>query len=225
MKTFLTILAISGILAGFCCAQDPSPSEAIKASPSGGANPAATGADQANYYAILNRRVIEFKAQSNLLGQLAQEHRKRAGETPRDQDAKAQWESELSKELDDKSLAFAGVLNNVRKERLAFEQLHPELVTPLLTNCLPRVTSPRNPDESAFIEKLEARLAAVQQEIAETMEAGRVYTAQLQTNTSSSDFSRIASLLQDNSNAARQLQKEASDLKLKKLEFRALRAD
>ena len=78
------------------------------------------------------------------------------------------------------------------------------------------------PDELTFIHKLEERIAATQQEIADTVEAGRIYTTQLQTNTASYGFSKIASLLQDNGNTVKQLQKEVSDLELKKLEFLAL---
>jgi hypothetical protein len=165
--------------------------------------------------------VIEFGAQSALLSQLAQEHTKRAVETPRDQGARAQWESELAKELGDKSSALVGLLNNTRKERLALEQAHPDIVASVLPNSLAGTAATLNPDEIAFMDKLEQRLAAVQLEIAEAIDIGKVYTAQLQTNKASYDFSKIASLLQDNGNTLNQLQKEVSDLELKKLEFRA----
>jgi hypothetical protein len=220
MKAFLSTLAISGILAWFCYAQD-NLSGAVKPSASDNASSGPPNADLAAYYATLNLRVVEFRAQSALLSQLAQEHTKRAVETPRDQDARAQWERKLAKELGDKSLALVGLLNNTRKERLAFEQTHPDLVVSVLPNSLAGATTTPNPDEIAFMEKLEERLAAAQQEIADTIEAGKVYTAQLQTNTVSYGFSKVASLLQDNGNTVKQLQKQVSDLELKKLEFRA----
>lgn len=174
--------------------------------------------DQAAYYANLGRRVVELKAQSVLLNQLAQEHLKRAGQTPGDQPAKAQWENDLAKELGDQAATFASVLDNTRKEKLAFEQAHPELHG----NGGAAPSQSSNADQAAYLAKLEERLAAVQQETAETLEAGKVYAAQLQTNAHSLDFSRIASLLQDNGNEVKRLKKEAADLELKKLEFRAL---
>jgi hypothetical protein len=200
MKAFLSILAISGILTWFCFAQD-NLSGAVKPSASDNASARAPQADQAAYYATLNVRVIEFGAQSALL--------------------RAQWESELAKELGDKSSALVGLLNNTRKERLALEQAHPDIVASVLPNSLAGTAATLNPDEIAFMDKLEQRLAAVQLEIAEAIDIGKVYTAQLQTNKASYDFSKIASLLQDNGNTLNQLQKEVSDLELKKLEFRA----
>jgi hypothetical protein len=225
MKTFLSTLAISGMLVSVCYAQDSGPSSVIQPITSGSAKEGSSNADQAAYYATLNRRVVEFTAQSELLSQLSQEHKKRAQEAPRDQIAKAQWESELAKELDDKALVILGLLNNIRKERLTFEQAHADLLSSIPPNSPARESNTRNLDEAVFMAKLEERLAAVQQEVAEAMDAGMVYTAQLQTNTRSADYSRITSLLQDNGNTVKRLQKEAANLELKKLEFRALRRD
>lgn len=217
MKTSVAIVVISGLIAWVCCAQYAKPSGAAQPGSADNAKPNLPVADPVGRYATLNRRAVEFEVQSELLSQLAQEHRKRAQETPADQTARAQWENEVAQELADRSTAALGLLNSVRKERLAFEQAHPDLAASAGT------AGAENADETAFMRKLEERFVAVQQEIADAIDAGKVYTAQLQTNTASLDYSRIASLLQDNSTAVRQLQKEASDLELKKLEFRALR--
>src|SRR5260221_5032598 len=135
MKAFLSTLAISGIFAWFCNAQD-NLSGAVKPSASDNGSSASPSVDPAAYYATLNLRVVEFRAQSALLSQLAQERTKRAAETSRDQDARAQWDRELAKELEDKSLSLVGLLNNTRGEQLAFEQTHPDLVASVAANSV-----------------------------------------------------------------------------------------
>ncbi len=222
MKKLLTILTTGALFAGFCPAQQSDLPTAGKASVPDNGAPGIPSGDQPAYYASLNRRAIELKAQSDLLNQLAQEHRKRAGELSQGADSKAQWERDLAKELGDRSLAVLGLLNNLRKEQASFEQAHPDIAASVTTNSPSGALGPSNPEELAFLAKLEERLATVQQEIADAMEAGKVYTAQLSTNANSPDFSRIASLVQENGRVVRQLQKEASDLELRKLEFRAL---
>lgn len=177
MKTCLTTLAISGILACICFAQDSAPSGPLKTAISGDAKALPPNTDDTVYYTSLNRRVFEFSAQAQLLSQLSQEHRKRAEETLADQTSKAQWENELVKDLDDKALIIVGVVNNLRKERRAFEQAHPDLIACLPPNPLVAGSNARSPDEIVFLSKLEERLAAVQQEIAETIEGGTVYAA------------------------------------------------
>lgn len=180
--------------------------------------------DQAAYYASLSRRVLEFRTQFDLLSVLAQEHKKRAAEAPGSQALRAQWERELAKELDDKAAAMLLLLNNASKDRLAFEQAHPDLSTSGLPSVSASTNAP-NPDEIAFLTKLDERLVTVQQEVSDTIETGKLYQAQLLTNTSPDNFSRTSSLLQDNGNAVRRLQREISDLELMRLEFRALRRE
>ena len=106
---------------------------------------------------------------------------------------------------------------------MALEQAHPEIAASLVPNSVAGGTNGANPDEIVFLGKLDEMRMAVQQELAATIEAGRLSAAQLRTNTGAYDFSRVAAVLQDNGNAVRQLQKELSDLELKELEFRALR--
>jgi NADH dehydrogenase/NADH:ubiquinone oxidoreductase subunit G len=220
MKMSLAILAISGTLTWFCSAQDYGSSPVIKQSAPDNAKQRVPNANQAADYATPTQREIEANAQFELLSRLAQEHRKRADELSSDQAARARWESDLVKELSDKASATLALITNISQERLALIAAHPDLVAG--ANNSP--SNGRNPDEIAFLAKLEERLASVQQEIADALEAGKLYTAQLLTNTASYDFSRMSSVLQDNGNTLKQLQKEEWDLELKKLEFRALRS-
>jgi len=213
MRTFLLILPLA-ILPCFSDAQQSSP-ETITLSVSSNAKQAVTNADPVADYATLRQREVEFKANFDLLSQLAQEHKNRALETPRDQVTRKQWESELAEELTGKATAMLPLLNKLSQERVAFEHSHPGSVSPGAGNG-------HNPDETAFVGKVEERLAAVQQEITEALEAGRVYTAQLLTNKNSEDISRTSFLLQTSGEDVKRLRKEEFDLELRKLEFHAL---
>jgi hypothetical protein len=223
MKTLFAVAFISATFAWACVAQEQPRSEPVN--PAGSGNPKSnlSAVDQAGYYAMLNRRVIEYKAQSELLSQLAQEHKKRAEGTAPDQTAKVQWENELARELTGRSAVVAGMADQVQKERVAFEQTHPDLVASLQQPAPAPAANTPNTDEILFFNKIEERLSELQQDIANALDAGKVLTAQLHTNTGSFEYSRIASVLQQNDNALRQLQKEERDLELRRLEFRALR--
>ncbi len=224
MKTTLAILSISRILVWFCCAEHyGTPVATTNATVSENATPGLPKADQAAYYANLNRRVVESNAQFDLLNQMTQEHRKRAEEAPPDQGAKSQWESELAKELGERAAAILTLLTNITRERVAFEQAHPDLATSTLPNSPTGATNGPNAAEITFLAKLAERRTAVQQEIAATTEAAMLYATQLATNSSSSyDSARVSSLFQDSGYYLKQLQKELCDLDLKNLEFRAL---
>ena len=226
MRTILATLGISGILVGFCPAQESGTPATTNAPKSDIATPALPKSPQAAADATLDRRVIEANAQFELLNQLAQEHRKRAEETPRDS-GRSQWESALAKELDDRAAAMLSLLNTASQERLASEQAQPGLAASALTNSVIKTTQGPSSEEIAFLEALAARRAAIQQELATASEAANLYAVQLATNTGFVDFSNINflnfhCLLRDNGNAIKQLQKELADLELKQLEFRAL---
>jgi hypothetical protein len=222
MRTTLATLGISGILAWFCCAQESGTPVASPATVSNHAAPGIPKADPAAYYATLNRRVIESHTQFELLNQLAKEHSKRAEDASRDQ-VRHQWESELAKELSDRASAILSLLNSTSKERLAFEQAHPDLAASVLPDSVTGATNGPNPDAIAFLGALAERRTAVQQEITAATEAGTLYALQLATNSPSSDPWKLYSLIQDNSYSMKQLQRELFDLELKNLEFRALR--
>jgi len=219
MKTLLPALGLSAILPWFSFAQNSRPAETIAPGVSDNAAQGTTGANQSTYYSTVNQRVIELKAQFELLSLLAQEHKRRAQETSGEQAGRIQWENGLSGELSDRAAAILPRLNNLTQERIAFEQAHPNLASAA------RGTNGHNADEVAFLEKVDERLAAVQQEIADTLEAGKLYTAQLLTNKNSYDVAKISFYIQANGDEVKRLRKEAFDLELKKLEFRALRKD
>ena len=222
MKMTLATLSIFGILVWFCSAQDSGTPGSSDATLSDKATPGISKADPAAYYASLNRRVVEANTQVELLNGLAQEHRKRAEEAPRDQ-GRYHWESELAKELSNRASATQTLLNRLSKERLTFEQAHPALGASVSAKSVVGATNSPNPDEIAFLGALDERRTAVQQEIAAVSEAGNLYAMRLATNNNSSDPWRTYFLIQDNGNTLKQLQKELIDLDLKNLEFRALR--
>jgi hypothetical protein len=172
---------------------------------------------------MLTRRIFELNAQFELLSQIAQEHKRRAEDLPRDQAPKVQCEIEFARELETRAASILTNLNNTGKERTAFEQAHPNYAGPGLPNPFAGLTNGPTPDEIAFLGKLEDRAVDLRRQIAETIEAGRIYAAQLRTNTASYEYARIASFVQENGNAVRQLQRELTDLELRELEFRALR--
>ncbi|MGH7967695.1 MAG: hypothetical protein ACREIC_03095, partial [Limisphaerales bacterium] len=152
-----------------------------------------------------------------------QEHRKRAEDTPRDQAAKSQWESDLAKELSERASAIASSMAEIAKERVAFEQSNPALIASLGPNSPAGATNGPSIDELSFLVKLESTKTALQQELASAMDTGTLYSAQLLTNTGSYEFSRITSLIQNNGYLTKQLQRELSDIELRSLEFRALK--
>src|ERR1043166_5877022 len=210
MKMLRLFLCIAGASACFCHGQDTGTSSVTKPGPA--------NSDQ-SVYINLNRRVLEFETRFELLSQLAQEYKSRAEEIPRDQVAKREWESELAKELGDKASAIRALLTNAAKERLAFEQAHPDVAVSVPSGSVARTSNGPNADEISFLTKLEERVGAVQQELAATIEAGNLYSAQLVTNKDSYAFAQISYLLQENGRTVKQLRGELSDLQLRNLEF------
>jgi hypothetical protein len=216
MKRFFTALTLSATFALSSYAQQSS-------SPRAGDMVTITNADQATYYVTLNQRVLELKTQSELLTQLAQEHKRRSKEIAADQQAKSQWESDLGMEMAAKAAAMMPLLTKATQDRLAFEQAHPDLV--VLRNFQPAPADELNPDAVAFLGKLEERLGLVRQELAQAIESGKLYAAYLVTNTSPLYLTDIPSQLQANGDEVKRLQREVFDLELRRLEFHALRRE
>jgi len=213
MRTTLATLAISGILACSCSAQESATSVATNATASDTSGPGVPKAYTPVAAATRDRQVIEATAQYELLTQLAKEHSKRAEETPRDQ-GRHQWESELVRELSDRATVLQSLLNNTNQERLV------SLAPP---NSLIGTTNGPNPEAIAYLGALVSRRSAVQEELAAAGAAANLYAIQVATNNNYSDISNIHYLIWENGYSVKQLQRELSDLDLKNLEFRALR--
>jgi hypothetical protein len=167
---------------------------------------------------------LEFSTQFKLLSSLAQEHRKRAEEASNaDQAQKALWENELAKELSDKSEAFLKQLNDMAKQRLAFEQAHKNAAVSVGSLSAATAAARFSPREIEFVSKLDERLGRVNQELLTARQYAIAYADRIRTNTTPYDFEKAASTFEQNARKIRQLEHEQADLELRKLEFQALR--
>ncbi len=181
-------------------------------------------AEDLAYYSALNRQEFEFATQIKLLSELEQEHRKRAEEARKGEQAdKAKWETDLAQELADKASGITKLTNDVTKQRLAFEQAHKPLNSSVFAIRARITANGQTPEEIAFLTKLDERLWGVEQELSAALDEVNGLTAQIATNTVPEDMAPVSLSLQENGRRVKQLQKEESDLELKKLEFQALR--
>lgn len=224
MKRYLIVLLACGWVAAGARAQyetnTPTPAP-IPAMPK---TNAIVAPEDVVYYAALNRQEFEFNTQLRLLSELEQEHRKRADEAGKgEQAAKAKWETDLAQELADKAVTVKKQLEEASKQRVAFEEAHKPL-SPALRGLRARMTvNGENPEEVAFLAKLDERLWGVDQELKAALDEGTSYAMEIATNNVPDEISRISLLLQENGGRVRQLQKEQAELELRQLEYRALR--
>ncbi len=165
----------------------------------------------------LQKKEIEAVAKFNLLKEWAAQHRQRSEEADRtNQTAKAKWELELSRELADRAEQAAVQLEAAMRQRAAAEQAAKE--------SLPAAASePTDQDEVAFFTRLDTQLWKVEQEINATLESTRGYAEQLRTNNTPDEVFRVSVHVQENNTLLRFLERERSDLELKKLQYRALK--
>jgi hypothetical protein len=204
MKKLLALLCALGMVSATTRSQDAATSPAA-------------------YYATLTRQTFELEAQRALLNELAQELSKRAAEAPADQAAVAKCENDLAKELSERASAVLARLNECTKQRQAFEETHAAELPNLKANGTAGATNGPNADGIAYQAGLDDRIERARQELAAAVDQGKLYTSQLLTNKSQEEFARISGLLQDNTSHISRLEKEQSDLELRKLEYRALR--
>src|SRR5512133_749484 len=176
--------------------------------------------DQISYDRMV-RQELELNTQVKLLGELADEHMARAEMLANAGTAdKSQWEKDLAQEIRTKGAVRLAQLNDVTKQRLAFEAAHGPTPPPALGAL--QLPKSLNPDEFAYLTRLDERLLRARQDIAALEEASRNLQTELQTNHTEEAVGRISGMLEINARQARQSEKEASDLELKKLEFRAI---
>ncbi len=178
-------------------------------------------AEERTNYNRLKRSEVELKAQVNLLNELAGEHFRRAEESRIGLPEKARWETDAGQELRQKSSQLLGQLNEATKERLAFEAAHAPDPEAALASLEDR--NSLNPDEMAYLMKLDDRLVRIQQEMVANDQAAKALFLELQTNNSPDDMDRISRQLDENARQSKQWEREHADLELKELEFRALR--
>ncbi len=200
------------------------PAVAAAAGPKQGTNAAKLKpltAEERTQYKQLTRSEVELKAQVKLLNELAGEHFRRAEEARIGLPEKARWETDAGQELRDKSSRLLGQLNDVTKERLAFEAARGPEPEAALASLEDRNSF--TPDEIAYVMKLDDRLLRIQQEMIANDQAAKLLFLELQTNNSPDDMDRISRQLDENSRQSKQWEREQADLELKELEFRALR--
>jgi hypothetical protein len=156
-----------------------------------------------------NAVVLALNGQALLLNEMLHEHQKRATDfAQKNETERAKWESELVNELQQKSA-------RVQKGIDQATQASPG------TNGMK--AAPANVDDHlVFVSTVEARLEQIRQQLSAAIEDSRVLTMQISTNKAPEDFARVSSVLNDNQNVVRELQREQLDLELRKLEFRAL---
>ena len=223
MKAYLTICLTAGLLVLSSQAQESTPAPSAVAPDVEAPKIATASADEETYVALLKSQ-LELSTQLQLLGSLAQEHLKRAGEAAAaSQGPKAAWEAELAKELRDKGEAVLKQLSEATKQRQAFEQAHKNVAISLSSLTAATADTRVRPQEIEFISKLGERMDRVNQELLAVRQYAYDYAQRMRTNTINYDFQKMAADLEQNARKIKQLEQELSDLELRKLEFQALR--
>ena len=173
-------------------------------------------------YEVLTRAETEIGAQLALFTEMAKQHADLAEEAVKgSQQDKAKWEGELAQELKDRQQAAVTQLAEATKRRLAFEAAHGAPAGPVEGALAPGKAY--NADEVRYLTRLDERLVKVREGLAAAMATEKGLYAELRTNSTAAAVGRVSDLLGDNTKQVRQWEHEASDLELKKLEFRALR--
>ena len=223
MKQYLTVCLAFGLLLFSNQAQE-SASAPSAALPGAEAPNIATASAADEAYAALLKSNLELNAQFKLLSNLAQEHRKLSEQATKANLAeKALWEGELAQELSNRSSAALKQLNDVTKQRLAFEKAHDNAAVSTGSLNAAITASRLNSHEIEFLSKLDEGLQRVDQELRAARQDATAYAAQISTNTMPYDFERASYILEQNARKARQLEHEHFDLELRRLEFQALR--
>jgi hypothetical protein len=156
-----------------------------------------------------NAVVLALNGQALLLSEMLQEHQKRATEfTQKNQTERAQWESELVNELQQK---------RARVQKSIDQATQPSPGTSDLKAAATNVD-----DQIVFISTVEARLDEIRQQLSAAIEDSRVLSVQVGTNRAPEDFAGLSLVLGENQKVVKELQREGLDLELRKLEFRAI---
>ncbi len=223
MKEYLTVCLAAGLVVFSSPAQESTTAPGAAAPEAEAAKIATASADEGTYIALLKNE-LELSTQLALLSSLAQEHRKRAEEAAKpDQAQKALWETELAKELGEKSAAVLKQLSGATRQRQAFEQAHKDALGSLGGVNTAAAAARVNPQEMEFLRKLNERFDRVTQDLLAARQYAYTYATQLQTNKMPFDYQQASAAFEENARKIRQLERDQSDLELRKLEFEALR--
>jgi len=223
MSQYLTICMAFGLLVSSSAAQETA-SGSSATSPGAEAPNLATANPDDEAYVTLLKSNFELSAQCRLLSDLAQEHRKLAEQAAKaNQAEKARWEDELAKEFGDRSSAMLKQLNEVTKQRLAFEKTHNNAGSPVSSLNAAIAATRVSSRETEFLGKLDEGLQRIDQELVAARQYASAYAAQISTNTVAYDFERASYTLDQNTRKITQLEHERLDLELRRLEFLALR--
>jgi hypothetical protein len=218
MKAYLTVCFALGWLVLSSQAQESTPT------PDGESPKIATASADEETYVALMKSQVELSTQFKLLVSLASEHRKRADEAAAaSQGPKAVWETEIAKELHDKSDVLLKQLSEATKQRQAFEQAHKNVAVSLGNLNAAAADARVSPQEVEFIKKIDERMDRLSQDLLAARQSSATYAMQMQTNKMPYDYQQAAEVFQQNARKIRQLEQEQSDVELRKLEFQALR--
>ncbi len=223
MRQYLTICLAFGLLIFSTLAQDAASGYNAAAPGAEPPNIATTSPDDEAYAALLKSN-FELSAQYKLLSNLAQEHRRLSEQAGKANQAdKARWEDELAKELGDRSSALLKQLNDLTRQRQAFEKAHSNAGSPVSSLNAAIAATRFNTREMEFLSKLDEGVQRLDQELAAARQYTSAYAAQITTNTRAYDFERASYTLDQNTRKITQLEHERFDLELRRLEFLALR--
>lgn len=186
--------------------------------------PAGLPPEKVAAYAQMVQEEVESGVQQRLWTVLSEERRGKSDAAQRAGQADlARWELGLAREFQERASAALARLQEVAKRRTEFERVNrlgPASQTETLAGLKPSLLVA---EETVYLERLDQRLGILTEELGWLQETQRLYAVQLQTNNTPDDISRISWLLEDSNRIERDLQRQQSDLQLKKLEFRARR--
>jgi hypothetical protein len=168
--------------------------------------------------------IAELKAKSALLLALSEEHLRRAEQDQvLNQPEKSRWERELAAELQAKNASLAKQMADLRAQKGRAQEPARATAGDTTTAAGAARAGGLDPDEAAYLARLNQKLADTEQEIASAIETAQSYVMQFQTNNTPEQMQRVSGLLEDNRHLLRELTIAQSDLELRKLEFWANR--
>lgn len=186
------------------------------------AKPAVPAAEATRYLELV-RQEAELTGQFKLAKELTDLHTQRAEEaTKANRQEKTPWETEVAKELRDRTAALASQLEGVTKERTGLEE-KAKVSFALLSTTTADTARSLTADESAYLTRLESLLFNLDQELTQVVSTGKTFVAFLQTNTAPEEVARTAAQIEENTRMQKLLDREKSSLEVQKLLFRALK--